>query len=246
MPFTLAHPAIVLPLSRWFPRAVCGTGVVIGSMTPDLAPALFLPGGREFSHSLPGVVVVDVPLAVLLAFGLQRYARLPLARHAPPAIGLLLAGWAAEVWAVGGWARLLCSCAIGSLSHLVWDGFTHATGPFVAIWPALRAGVEIAGRELPVYRFLQHTSSVVGTAIVAMALARSRWPTPPTGWKPAPARDRAIYWTLVSGPMVALALARLLVALDRSPIVQASEAVRGLVGGGVVGLALATIWARHR
>ncbi|GAA0250852.1 hypothetical protein GCM10010492_58880 [Saccharothrix mutabilis subsp. mutabilis] len=62
MPFTFAHPAAVLPLRRrlWSP------GPVTGSVAPDLAYHLPVPGGADLTHSVLGVVGVDLLLGLAL------------------------------------------------------------------------------------------------------------------------------------------------------------------------------------
>lgn len=72
MPFTPAHAAAVLPLGR---TALPMSALVAGSVAPDLP--MFLPGrpGYEVTHSLWGVVTVDVLVAMAalwLWFGLVR------------------------------------------------------------------------------------------------------------------------------------------------------------------------------
>jgi len=66
MPFTLSHPAAVMPLRRI--RFLEPLALVIGSMLPDVP--YFLPGAlaNRFgeTHTLRGSIVTDLPLGVLL------------------------------------------------------------------------------------------------------------------------------------------------------------------------------------
>lgn len=68
MPFTISHPAIVLPLTflprQWFSL----TGLVIGSLTPDFEYFLRMRIKSNYSHTLDGLFWFDLPLGLLLAF----------------------------------------------------------------------------------------------------------------------------------------------------------------------------------
>src|SRR5688572_23357716 len=68
MPFTLAHPAIVLPLSSLPKRWVSMTGLIIGSMSPDFEYFLRMKIKSNYSHTLAGMFWFDIPITILLAF----------------------------------------------------------------------------------------------------------------------------------------------------------------------------------
>ena len=83
----------------------------------------------------------------------------------------------------GGPARFLLiiiSILVGIATHLFWDSFTHPnTWPY-RHWSILRQTfiLPIAG-EMPLYKILQHSSTVVGMAIVAAWLLIWYRTTPP-------------------------------------------------------------------
>lgn len=68
MPFTFAHPAIILPLpflnKRWFSL----TGLIIGSMIPDFEYFIRMRIQSIYSHTLAGIFWFDLPLALLISF----------------------------------------------------------------------------------------------------------------------------------------------------------------------------------
>ncbi len=65
-------------------------------------------------------------------------------------------------------ALLVLAAAIGSATHVVWDGFTHEGGFGVMAVPWLQP--HLLG-PLPAYRVLQYFSSVFGLAVVSGALS---------------------------------------------------------------------------
>lgn len=120
MPLTYAHPALILPFVGRVPSRGWVSGLVAGSMAPDFAR--LVPGvGREFSHSVQGMFLVDFPLAIMLAVLaslvlIPRAARLPgLASLARPAQDRI------------GWGWLALASLIGCITHLGWDYFTHGS-----------------------------------------------------------------------------------------------------------------------
>ena len=119
MPFTLAHPAAILPFLRLSRTNGWRSGLLWGSLSPDLI-AVPLVSARSVSHSLPGLVFVDIPLAMLLAclwnaFGRDRLRRLP--------------GLTFPVTGVFSWRVTLLGATLGGATHLFWDLFTHERLP---------------------------------------------------------------------------------------------------------------------
>lgn len=129
MPFTAIHPAATLPFFFLSRSRGWRTALVLGALTPDLIRAL--PGvDREFSHSIPGVVLLAAPLAVLISpmvsrWLVPRFARLPgceaLAHTAPSSLP---------------WLLMILGALIGGGTHLIWDLFTH-DGPTIVHWSLL-------------------------------------------------------------------------------------------------------------
>ncbi|WP_457032960.1 DUF4184 family protein [Kitasatospora sp. P5_F3] len=161
MPFTLSHPAAVLPLLEGTRGRgpLVAAGLVAGSMAPDVpffADSL-LRGCYDFgsvTHRWWAVPTVDVLIAGGLTWWWYGLVRPSAAR--PVARGEY--GWFAV------------SAAIGAATHVCWDSFTHEGRAGVRAFPVLNT--ESAG--IPLYTVLQYGSSAVGLALIA----RHRQPTP--------------------------------------------------------------------
>lgn len=247
MPFTLAHPAAVLPLARrpWIPAAL-----VAGAVAPDVpyfADALRIPVSAQSwyepflnattSHGLPGALTVSLPYAALLAAAWWA-ARRPLdaLRTAPARVtagrprrtdGLTRAGW------------VMLSLLAGIATHLLWDSCTHGDGWVVTHVPALSERVT---GGLTVARLLQHLSTLAGLAVLGVWAHRRR----------AALRVRKpAAWT--AGAVVALAAtAGALVVVTGSDDVSAEHVLRaaaettGVALGGVAVLYVLVWWATVR
>lgn len=165
MPFTPSHVAAVLPLifSARLRRLADPWALAVGAMVPDLP--IFLPFLSDYTdwHSWRGVVTVDLAAALVVLLLLHGLLRDPLLSLLPPA----LAGRAAPLRPT--WRDLarsapaiVAGALLGSASHVLWDSFTHSTGP--GEWGQWLA-TPVLG-VLPLFRVLQYTSSAVGLAVV--------------------------------------------------------------------------------
>ncbi|WP_181446944.1 DUF4184 family protein [Streptomyces sp. NTH33] len=202
MPFTLSHPAAVLPLLR---HPFSPAALVCGAMAPD-APyflsAAHIPVSAQswyepflnatVSHTLSGIAVSGPFALALLA--LYRLVRRPAAALLPARLspagtadrgggnGLRRAGW------------VLLSALIGILTHLLWDSFTHGDGYLVTHLSFLRSSVT---GDLTVARLVQHISTAGGLIAVVVHLwrRRHRASAGDTGQAGLPAAAR---WSLIA------------------------------------------------
>src|SRR5690606_5057402 len=60
------------------------------------------------------------------------------------------------------WYKVIISIVIGVISHLLWDAFTHKSGYFVTMFDVLQNSIELFNANIPLYKILQHLSSVIG------------------------------------------------------------------------------------
>lgn len=165
MPFTFAHPAAVLWCARWHPTGVPFSAFVIGSMSPDFEYFLRLRMLSFYSHSALGILIFCIPVGLVI-YGLYRGAIAPaLYRNLPCYIVDRLPEHT-EHRGKGLRHLVLVSLAIavGAVTHILWDGLTHGNGPFVLRWPGLETDV----LGLPLYKFLQHGSTLAGFGIMAI------------------------------------------------------------------------------
>lgn len=173
MPFTVSHVAAVLPLHRPLKRLHVFSAAAIGSMVPDFG--LLLPGGfaRWQTHSLQALITFCLPVglvAYVLTHALIRPAVLevlPDGAHQRLRRASEAASWSSPRL----WPAVVLALLFGALTHLVWDGFTHENARGVRLFPQLLDyGPEMAGHSLRLYQWAQDGSSVVGLALVLLAI----------------------------------------------------------------------------
>lgn len=265
MPFTGSHPAAVLPL--------LGTGLppsalVIGSMAPDLPYFVPLPVGSGLTHTLVGVVTVDLALALaayavwhaLLVPPLLAWAPQPLRDRLPERSSLrspVDPQTGAPAWDDRSRRLALAAagCAVGALTHVAWDSFTHA-----GRWGTQRvAWLEATHGPLQGYRWAQYASGVVGLVLLA-TWGRGWWrrTRPRDGTPGAVHAGSSIEWPrgrggptqalallgVVAGALAGAAVKPLPVLMDGDlgPRHAAFLLITGAGSGALVALAVLTCW----
>ncbi len=163
MAFTPAHVAAVLPAGRRLARrgSVLIPLLVIGSMAPDFPTYLPSPVTRAQTHSLVGVLTWSALFGLACAVLWDRALSAPTRDLAPAWVRRRL-GPAPRHLRIADLPAAYGALAVGGLTHIVWDDFTHAGGWFVVRSALLE---EQLGRW-PVFEWLQLGTSVVGCAVV--------------------------------------------------------------------------------
>ena len=172
MPFTLAHPAAVLPLRGL--RYLRTAPLIIGAMVPDFP--YYVPGNLARyavgNHTLIGSFTSDLALgyaALAAAFLLRRPLTALLSARAR---GLCLAALAPFRARPREWLFAPLAILLGVWTHLLWDSFTHLDGWVVRRVAALSAPVTIGAYNGPLCHLLQYLSSVFGLAVMALWYTR--------------------------------------------------------------------------
>lgn len=183
MPFTPSHAVVALPFVR---TPLVPAAIAIGAMAPDLPlfVRVFPFGGESGLHYGRTHALEWLPATVLLALGLLlvwRCALRPAVRELSPrwlaarlpgewdrgAVAALretlsISPAPARAVSWSGMLLLVVSLALGIVSHVVWDLFTHEGRWGTELLPAL---AESWG-PLQGFKWLQHGSSVIGLAIL--------------------------------------------------------------------------------
>ena len=169
MPFTISHPAAVLPFTRLLGRWRVLSALVIGSMAPDFGYLMPWRLPRLETHSAAALMSFSLPIGLAAYWVFQRLLKTPLREVLPDGAYSASLPFApiAEIGSPRQWIIASCGVLIGAVTHLIWDGFTHEGARGVRMLPGLDEWfVDVAGHELAGPRFLEDMSSVVGLIVV--------------------------------------------------------------------------------
>jgi len=241
MPFTFAHPAIVLPLSYLPKRMVSMTGLIIGSMTPDFEYFLRMKIQSIYSHTLPGIFYFCLPIGLFVSFLFHRFIRQALVNNLPRIIGNRVHSIPTINWIPyfkTNYLIILVSLFIGASSHILWDGFTHPHGFFVERIPYLTTNLQVRTHDIKVYKILQHGSTLIGLSILLLAIFKL-----PS--KPITGKISLSYWVLVVGITVFLTAIRFLVGVPFN-LSGLGTLVATLIMTGFVSVILAPLILKQR
>jgi len=236
MPLTFAHPAVVLPVGRLFKHQLSLTGLVIGSMVPDFEYFFRMNVVSIYSHTWPGLVWFDVPLAFILVILYELYIKDPLIAHLPGTLNrkfYWFRGYRSH-YTVGYFIMILISVSLGAASHLFWDSFTHPGGQFVNEIPYLRRIVRVHGYHLYMFTILQHISTASGLlfiAIVCLSLRKGELTR---------AANITGFWLQIMLVMVVTIAIRLATGLHLHDY---GNVIVTIIDGGLLGLIIASLIA---
>lgn len=127
MPFTLSHPAASVPLAR---RGLVLSALVVGSMAPDFQYLFPVLPGSTYSHSFAGVFLFSVPMGLIALWLFHAILKQPLLSLLPTSHQrhLTLVAQGFSFGPPRRFALILTSLALGALTHIAWDSFTHTQG----------------------------------------------------------------------------------------------------------------------
>jgi len=173
MPFTLAHPAIMLPLDKTERFSL--TALIAGSMVPDFEFFFQMREVENIGHHWYGILFFDLPVAILFCYAFHNLLKHLLIINLPKSyrkkfIDMIDFNW--NEYAAANKMKVFLSLLVGILSHITWDAFTHNNGFFVILIPVLSEQIKIAGKQLPVYFLLQIFSSIAGMWVVYWAIKK--------------------------------------------------------------------------
>lgn len=239
MPFTAAHPAILLPLFR--SRRFSATGLVTGAIAPDFEYFLKLGSGSVVSHTIPGIVLFNLPMAIGLAFTFHRIIRGPLLGNLPGFLKTRLA----DLWSFNfneyfraHYLKFCLSATLGVASHLGWDSLTHNgwIAEHVSFYRTI--SLPVGEKDYPLFFVLQQVSSVLGMLAIlwyTLRIPRRTNSSPPDG--------NPYFWPLVFGVALSLSSIRLIPWFET---VELADVVITTMSGIMVGLLLASKWLYRR
>lgn len=241
MPYTLAHPIFAYPLKHANRKLFSITGLVLGSMGPDLEYYIHLQPYQTIGHTFPGLLLQVIPLSIVLGLLFHYVVKTPLALHLPSLFDLdkrayrLLSRWDRQGFKA--WLIYLLSVVIGFYTHVLVDGFTHESGYFVHHLAVLNRTVVL---DLPLFKVLQHSFSLLGLFAISLTILFKLYNSIPKkdSFVTVPTYKKWIYWMVVLLGVVLLTGLKLnvsgLPAISIIAVAPVSGACVGLVAASMI------------
>jgi hypothetical protein len=129
MPFTLSHPAAVLPLRRYCPNWLSFAALVVGSTTPDFGYYVNEWRVATVAHTFRGSFIICLPTGAA-ALMLVCLFRKPVCFLLPSPHRPALSQFFSKPFSFGAKeSTVIALCLLlGAWTHILWDSFTHDTG----------------------------------------------------------------------------------------------------------------------
>jgi hypothetical protein len=241
MPFTFAHPALVIPFKKWG-KPLSLTGLIMGSMSPDFEFFLRMKVGENISHHGYGIFIFDIPVSLFLCYLFHNQVRDLLLENLPTFFRSRLQAFHAFPWnsyAKENFLWVLLSINIGILSHFLSDSFTHVDGFFVQVLPLLNQDILYFGIQLPVYLLLQILSSLGGLIYIYYYI--QNLPNKPQETNAL--SSRILYWSLWIGLSLSVLSLRWVLWTGYKPF---WDIIMSIMGSGMWGLWISSLILRNQ
>lgn len=238
MPFTAAHPAIILPLTylpgKWYSL----TGLIMGSITPDFEYFIRMKVVSSFSHTIEGIFWFNLPLGLLITFVFHNLVRESLLSNSPYFINSRSSKLRSFEWNeyfLKNWHIVSISILIGAASHIFWDSFTHSYGFFVERISFLSRSIDFMSFQIPIFKILQHSSTLIGGLIIVYSFLKL-----PVS-KLEMDQPSIIYWATLLGIALSIFALRFLSGLD---IKEYGNVIVTIISSGLLSLVITPIALR--
>jgi hypothetical protein len=173
VPFTLSHAAAALPFRRLKP---IWPALVIGTFAPDLQYFILLSDEDRSGHRFPDLLLFTLPVSLATLWLFEWIVKRPAIDLLPSGVQRRLQDKVKPL-PFRGWrqfSRIVFWIAAGTLSHLIWDQFTHPYTRTANYLPVLKTHVTPPfWHSVTVAGLLQDASTILG--FLAICLWCSAW-----------------------------------------------------------------------
>ncbi len=170
MPFTFAHPAVIIPFLYIKKKFFSTTGLIVGSIVPDFEYFLRLRKETSYySHSWNGLFWFDLPFGLLICFVFHTLIRNPLISNLPAPFQKRFYSFCQFNWNLyfkKYWSFILVSIMIGAGFHIFWDFFVHNSSNYLySLYSTKKSQGKIIS-ERNYYYILWSTNSLIGVIAI--------------------------------------------------------------------------------
>ncbi len=162
MPFTLSHTVLAAPIAKLTHHRLPIAALAIGCMTPDL-PRLLGAEDVVINHQWSGLIVPDLLVGGLFCLVWYLLYRPAIYRWNHLEDDLYID----SIDQFCGFAiRTIIAIVLGTITHILWDGFTHADYRTLLFKPQLSQNIAIMGQVYPLHMILQVACSIIALPFI--------------------------------------------------------------------------------
>lgn len=171
MAFTFAHPAAVMPFLFRDNKKIDNTALIIGSMAPDFEYFIHFKPMKTIGHTVLGQFYFSLPFILIVACIYHYILKQPIIDNLPRALSSKLQSqWKIDSFKKG--IIFAFSALIGAFTHLIWDFVNLEIIYGIQRIEGVKPYIKIINYQLPIYRLVQHTSTLIGFMIIALCISR--------------------------------------------------------------------------
>lgn len=225
MPFTAAHPALVLPIKGKWPKYFSLTALVVGSMAPDFEFFIRFQHQRGPGHTLLGSLYFNLPLIFLAAALFHHIVKKPFIYCLPEFLGKRFYDMAEDKWSVAtprNFFVFTYSALIGMLSHFTLDAFTHPAQLFRELVSFLSKNLFTIKvfhilHSVPIYYLFYILATIIGLVTIIFYIFKIK-PSESEKAKNIGKIKKGVYWTAALTLAVIITVIRTVLITSRKDI----------------------------
>lgn len=240
MPFTFAHPLAVLPLGIKKIKYFDLTALIIGSMAPDFEYFIHFKPYQLYGHTLLGQLYYNLPLVIIVSLIYHYILKESIIINLPFPYCARYYNLVKQKWRINSIRRFIIvaySALIGMITHLIWDSFTHIKGFFVTKLGILSSSVSILDFDIPIYKILQHGSTVIGLSIILLVLLKLQEKKLKIKFVKVSRISKIVFWMNILVVALLVELIILFLTNDFSP----GRVIVSFINGGFIGLIITSL-----
>lgn len=168
MPFTISHAVLAPPLARLTKGKLPIAALAVGCMTPDLI-RFFVNNNNNASHQWSAIIEPNLFVGLFFTALWYFFYRPMLYDFLILNDFIELPSWQKKIFFI---VMIIVAIVIGIVTHLLWDGFTHADARTLVFYKPLSQNISVFGYTTSIHMLLQLLSSAIPLPIIGCMIYR--------------------------------------------------------------------------
>ncbi len=146
-------------------------------MAPDFEYFIKFYPSSTIGHTFLGFLCLNLPLCFLIAYIFHFLIKQSLILNLISPLDKWFYNYVISKWSLKSFKDVIVfiySSFIGMASHVLWDILHIVTVFFVDKFPILNMSIKIYKFNIPIYKFLQHGSTILGFLVLILFLYKSK------------------------------------------------------------------------